>query len=269
MTTPYLRLHLWLLLSSKPHQTRHSMPVLDLNVVEILRRISMITSCHLFNKPTMLSVQKFLSRILKFLMICNLCAQVHLLFYSTCTPLNFQITTFIYNRTRTQTMMLQSDLFIHLMIQYLLRYHHSRIALRRAPKITLSRRFLFFAGLAPLAVPRDAVVDYKANVKRLKAARHERVLRQKSTPLAVNMRLSRVGIDAVGRVRDVVRSLLKLIEGEIFERGASIKFACIRIPTNYLLPTQIITNAVLFFFLVNISRLYCFVYFYWINSYVI
>ena len=75
------------------------MPVLDLNVVKILRRISMITSCHLFNVRTMVSVQKFLSRIMKFLMICNLFAQAHLLFYSTCTPLHFQIATFLYNRT--------------------------------------------------------------------------------------------------------------------------------------------------------------------------
>ena len=38
--TPYSRLHLWLPLSTKPHQTRSSMPMLDFNVVEFLRRIS-------------------------------------------------------------------------------------------------------------------------------------------------------------------------------------------------------------------------------------
>ena len=66
-------------------------------------------------------------------------------------------------------MTLQSDLFIHLMIQYLLLYHHNRIALRRAPRITLNCRLFPVAGLAPLAVPRDAVVDYSVNVERLNA----------------------------------------------------------------------------------------------------
>ena len=230
MTTPYTRLHLWLPLSTKLYQTRSSMPILDLNVVDIFCCISMITSCHLFNVRTMLSVQKFLSRILKFQMICNICAQVHLFCYSTCTPLHFRIATFLYNRTRTQTMMLQSDLFIHLMIQYLLRYHHTRLALRRAPRITLSRRLIPVAGLAPLTVPRDAVVDCRADIERLGTARRERVLRRKSTPLAVNMRASPMGIDAVGRVRDVVRRFLYLSDKEIFKRASSIRFTCMQYP---------------------------------------
>ena len=48
-----------------------------------------------------------------------------------------------------------------------------------------------------------------------------------STPLAVNVRLSPVKIDAVGRVRHLVRRFLNLSDGEIFELGASIGFACI------------------------------------------
>ena len=69
------------------------------------------------------------------------------------------------------------------MIQYLFSYHHTHIALRRASRIVLSRRLFLVAGLAPFAVPRDAVVDYRTNVERLKDARRERLLRRKSTPL--------------------------------------------------------------------------------------
>ena len=160
--------------------------MLDLNVVEILIHISMITSCHLFNEHTMSSVQNFLSLILKFLMIYNLCAQVHLLYYSTCTPLHNQITTFLYIRTRTQTTILQSDSFMHLMIQYLLRYHHMRIALRQASRIMLSRRLFPVAELALLAVPRDAVVDQRTNIDRRIAASRKRILRRMSTPCAAS-----------------------------------------------------------------------------------
>ena len=128
-TTPYSRLHLRLLLSSKPQETRYSMPVLVLNVVEIIRRISMIRSFHLFNERTMSRVQNFLSRHLLFLMIRKLCAQVQLIYYSTYTLLRIQITTLLSYRARTQTTILQLVSFALLMIQHFLRYHHTRIAL--------------------------------------------------------------------------------------------------------------------------------------------
>ena len=59
------------------------------------------------------------------------------------------------------------------------------MALHRAPWIIISRRLFPVAGLAPLAVPRDAVVDYRAHVEQNKASCRERVLRRKSTPLAI------------------------------------------------------------------------------------
>ena len=89
---------------ARPQRRRNPPPYLDDYVVSF------------FNERTMLSVQNFLSRIFKFLMICNLCAQVHLLFYLTYTPLHNQITTILDIRTRTQTTILQSDSLMHLMI---------------------------------------------------------------------------------------------------------------------------------------------------------
>ena len=77
------------------------------------------------------------------------------------------------------------DSIIHLMIQYLLRYHHTRIALRRATRIILNLSLVSFAGLALLTVPRDACVVHKDNIERLNAACHERALRRKSTALAI------------------------------------------------------------------------------------
>ena len=185
MTTPYQRLRIRLPLSSKPHQTRSSKSMLDLKAVEILPRITMITSCYLFNKRIMSSVQKFLSRNLIFLIICNLCLYVHLINYSTYTPHNIQITTFFYSRTRMQTTILQSDSFIHLIIQYLLRYHHTRIALRRISKILLKRRLVFVAGLALFTVPRYAGFIHRDNIERLEAAWYERAFRRISTLLAI------------------------------------------------------------------------------------
>ena len=67
------------------------------------------------------------------------------------------------------------------MIQHLLRYPHICIALRRAPRIILIRRLFPVVEPAPLVVPRDIVVDYKANVESLNAAVRERTLRLMST----------------------------------------------------------------------------------------
>ena len=39
--------------------------------------------------------------------------------------------------------------------------------------------------------------------------------------------------------------------------------------SNYLLLTQIIINTVLFFFIGHMRRIYYFIHFYWIDSYVI
>ena len=177
MTTPYSRLHLWLFLSPNPHRTRSSRLTLDLKVVETVRRISTITSCHLFNERTMSSAQNFLNRNLQFLMLCILCAQIHLLIYSTYTPLNNQITSSPSSQTNIITRILQSVLFSHLMIQYLLRYHRTRIVLRRASKIILNLSLFHVAGFALLFLPRDDGVGHRDNIKRLNAAVLEQTLR--------------------------------------------------------------------------------------------
>ena len=156
--------------------------MLDLNVVEIFSCISMITSFHLFNKRTMSSVRYFLSRNLICLMICNLCAHVHLINYSTYTSRHNQVTTFLFSRTRSQTTILQSNLFIHLIIQCHLRYYHTRIALRRASRILLTRRLFLVAGLAFLAVLCNAVVDQRTNIERRNTPSRGRALRLMSSP---------------------------------------------------------------------------------------
>ena len=206
----------------------------------------------------MLSVQKFLSRILKFLMICNLFAQFHLLFYSTCTPLYNQITTFRYFLTRTQTTILLSDSYIHLMNQYLLRYHHTRIALRQASRILLNLSLSPFAGFALLTVPRDAGLDQRDNIERHKAACCEQVKRRKSALFALTFVANRkawtpstapVTPCASSPTAATVRSL------SVAPRSVSLDF---NIPTNHDLCTQIIINAVCvsFHFIVDIRRLF-------------
>ena len=83
MATPYSLLRLVPLLSLNPRQSCYSKPIFDLVVVEILRRISTITSSLLSNKRTMLNVQELVNLNVKFLMTYNLCAQAYLLLKST------------------------------------------------------------------------------------------------------------------------------------------------------------------------------------------
>ena len=268
MTTQYSRLHLWLPLSTKLYQTRSSMPILDLNVVEILRRISTITSFHLSNERTISSAQNFWTRYLQFLMFSTLCAKIHFI-YSTYTFLNNQITSSPSSQTKILTTLLQSNLFIYLIIRYLVRYHHTLIVRRQNLQTILNFRLHFVDGLVPFAVPRDADVDHRVNIERLKEACCEIVKRRKSTPLSITFVSHRkawtpstafVTPCAPSPTSASKRCLSKAIRSVLLEFNIS---------ANYLLYTQITLIAVLFVFIVNIRRSYYFIYFYWINVYLI
>lgn len=89
-------------------------------------------------------------------------------------------------------------------------------------------RYLSIARLAFLAVLRDAGIEHGIDVERLKTAYRERVERRETTPFAINVRLSPVGVDAVCRIRDAVHRFLNLSDGEVFEHGSSIGFTGIR-----------------------------------------
>ena len=77
---------------------------------------------------------------------------------------------------------------------------------------------------------RKAGVDHNIDVERLTEAYRERAARCETPPLAVNVHLSPVIVDAVSRVRSPVRRFLNLRDGELFELGATIGFVGIRFP---------------------------------------
>ena len=58
-------------------------------------------------------------------------------------------------------------------------------------------RPLPIAGLAMLAVLRDDGVEHGVDVESLKEAYRERAARRETTQLAINVRLSPVGVDAI------------------------------------------------------------------------
>ena len=178
----------------------------------------------------MSSVQNFLSNNLIFLIFRNQCAQGYLIYYSTYTPLHIQITTFFSNRTREQTTIFQSDLFIYLMIQYLLRYYHNRIALHQASRIMLNLSLFPVAGLALLTVPRDAGGDHRHKIDRVNAAVREQAIHRMSTPARYHIRFSSQRDYAGYRARDAVRRSLDLSNGELFYYNASVGVTAIRLP---------------------------------------
>ena len=69
------------------------------------------------------------------------------------------------------------------MIQYLMRYHYTRIASRRKSIIMLILSLCLIAKLALLTVPRDTGVEHKNNIERFNVACRG-VQRRKSKPLA-------------------------------------------------------------------------------------
>ena len=90
-------------------------------------------------------------------------------------------------------------------------------------------RLLPNAGLALLVVLRDAGVEHGNDVERLKTAYRERAKRHETNALAVHVLLSPVGVDAIPLIRDAVRRFFTLSDGVLFELGASINFAGIRL----------------------------------------
>ena len=85
----------------------------------------------------------------------------------------------------------------------------------------LSRRLFPVAGLALLALLRDAVVDLRTNIERRKAANRDRALRRMSSPQQM---------DAGYRTLDAVRRYINLSDVELFDYGGPIGFAAIRLP---------------------------------------